>query len=211
VRCCRRCPMKFRLLYYFYSYSNICESSLLRIAAAASAAAISCCCSCRRLSSTEGPRCLPAFCLPSPRAQAKPGAGRPSHSAPAHQTRTTALPPSRTDTKASRDTSLSRCQCQRHRLAQRKFRRLTIERSQHGAFLLNCSTRCSFAHPASYFLHSDTLFRSFHFSTPSSRPLPFSLRKCSSRSRTEIRVNQRHERRREPRDYRRVRALYYTP
>ena len=33
----------------------------LRFAAAASAAAISCCCSCRRLSSTEIPRCLPAF------------------------------------------------------------------------------------------------------------------------------------------------------
>ena len=33
----------------------------LRFAAAPSAAAISCCSSCRRFSSTERPRCLPAF------------------------------------------------------------------------------------------------------------------------------------------------------
>ena len=48
---------------------------------------------------------------------------------------------------------------------QRKNRRfhffLFIQRSQHGAFLLNCSNRCSFAHPASYFLHSITLFTFF--------------------------------------------------
>jgi len=70
-----------------------------------------------------------AACLPSPRAQAKPGAGRPSHSAPAHQTRTTALPPSRTDAKASRvDTSLSLLPMPKTktRAAQvRTFRRLT--------------------------------------------------------------------------------------
>jgi hypothetical protein len=35
---------------------------------------------------------------------------------------------------------------------------LFIQRSQHRAFLLNCSNRCSFAHPASYFIHSMTLF-----------------------------------------------------
>ena len=34
-------------------------------------------------------------------------------------------------------------------------------RSQHGAFLLNCSNRCSFAHPASYFLHPTTLITFF--------------------------------------------------
>ena len=48
---------------------------------------------------------------------------------------------------------------------QRKNRRfhffLFIQRSQHGAFLLNCSNRCSFAHPASYFIHSMTLFSLF--------------------------------------------------
>ena len=37
----------------------------------------------------------------------------------------------------------------------------STQRSQHVAFLLNCSNRCSFAHPASYFLHSTTLFTFF--------------------------------------------------
>ena len=38
-------------------------------------------------------------------------------------------------------------------------RRLThIKRTRNGALLLNCSNHCSFAHPASYFLHSITLF-----------------------------------------------------
>ena len=32
-----------------------------------------------------------------------------------------------------------------------------------GAFLLNCSNRCPFAHPASYFLHSNTLSLFFAF------------------------------------------------
>ena len=45
--------------------------------------------------------------------------------------------------------------------------------SEHGAFLLNCSNRCSFAHPASYFLHSITLFTFFCVSLLRKTTVPY--------------------------------------
>ena len=87
------------------------------------------------------------------------GAGRPTHSAPTHQTRTTercrhhALTPN----KASRDTSLSLLSMPTTQTLAAQVSTPELS-SEHGAFLLNCSNRCSFAHPASYFLHSITLF-----------------------------------------------------
>ena len=90
------------------------------------------------------------------------GAGRPSHSAPTHQTRTTercrhhALTPN----KASRDTSLSLLSMPTTQTLAAQVSTPELS-SEHGAFLLNCSNRCSFAHPASYFLHSITLFTFF--------------------------------------------------
>ena len=81
------------------------------------------------------------------------GAGRPSHSAPTHQTRTTercrhhALTPN----KASRDTSLSLLSMPTTQTLAAQVSTPELS-SEHGAFLLNCSNRCSFAHPASYFL-----------------------------------------------------------
>ena len=67
---------------------------------------------------------LPA-CLHRERRRSQVPDGRRT-SAPAHQTRTTALPPSRTDAKSLAGYEHCRsCRCQRHRRAQRKFRRLT--------------------------------------------------------------------------------------
>ena len=114
-----------------------------------------------------------AACLPSPRAQAKPGAGRPSHSAPAHQTRTTALPPSRTDAKASRvDTSLSLLPMPKTktRAAQvRTFRRLTYPAKPTRrlfAQLLKPLLICSSCDLLSTFQHT------LHFFLPPSRSHP---------------------------------------
>ena len=74
----------------------------------------------------------------------------------------------------ARDTSLSllAVKSQRHRLAQRKFRRLTYPaKPTRRRFAQYCSNRCSFAHPASFRLTFYTFQHTLHFNPPPA-PLP---------------------------------------